>query len=44
MHDQELGSVVLRARGLRKDYGKGEGSFAPSPTSTCKSPAVRPSP
>ena len=25
MHDQELGSVVLRARGLRKDYGKGEG-------------------
>jgi ABC-type lipoprotein export system ATPase subunit len=25
MHDQELGSVVLRACGLRKDYGKGEG-------------------
>jgi ABC-type lipoprotein export system ATPase subunit len=25
MHDQELGSVVLRACGVRKDYGKGEG-------------------
>jgi putative ABC transport system ATP-binding protein len=25
MHDQELGSAVLRACGLRKDYGKGEG-------------------
>jgi putative ABC transport system ATP-binding protein len=25
MHDQELGSEVLRACGLRKDYGKGEG-------------------
>jgi putative ABC transport system ATP-binding protein len=25
MHDQEPGSAVLRACGLRKDYGKGEG-------------------
>jgi len=25
MRDQKLGSVVLRARGLRKDYGRGEG-------------------
>ena len=25
MHDQELGNVVLRACGVRKDYGKGEG-------------------